>query len=279
MNVTTLVEDTAQDNVLESDFGLSMHIAFKNMQIIFDVGQSGIAINNADKLGVDYKEVDYFVLSHGHHDHHDRNGALGGVLERTSDIRLYASSDIRDELYVDIPNKGMRYCGIDKNLHGVNISQVLDEPYFISPDIVLEKCKIRSGFLPIGNQSLYKLVDGEYIPDDFSHEIFLVIKEDDGLVVFTGCSHTGITNMIDSAIDVFPNMKVKAVFGGLHTYNPLTKTTESVDVLNRLSSKIQSYGNMRIYTGHCTGSIDYDYLKDILGENITRFYSGFVVNL
>ena len=50
-------------------------------KILFDTGQSGAFVGNADLLGIDLASVDMVVLSHGHYDH------TGGVPKLLPRIR------------------------------------------------------------------------------------------------------------------------------------------------------------------------------------------------
>lgn len=49
--------------------------------------------------------------------------------------------------------------------------------------------------------------------DTFDHELLLVIKEHDGLVLFTGCAHSGVLNMVDTAISYFLMRELKQWLG------------------------------------------------------------------
>ena len=43
--------------------------------------------------------------------------------------------------------------------------------------------------------------DEDYVVDDFSDEIVLVVKHEKGLIVIVGCSHVGIVNILETIID------------------------------------------------------------------------------
>ncbi len=68
--ITTLIENNPdENNFLLSEHGLSLYIETDEMKILFDTGQSGDFIENAEKLNVDLSDLKYVVLSHGHYDH------------------------------------------------------------------------------------------------------------------------------------------------------------------------------------------------------------------
>ena len=63
---------------------------------------------------------------------------------------------------------------------------------------------------------------GQYIPDDFDHEIATVyMVKGKGLVVLTSCSHRGVINAVRQAQKVSGIDKVHAVIGGFHIVPPL----------------------------------------------------------
>jgi 7,8-dihydropterin-6-yl-methyl-4-(beta-D-ribofuranosyl)aminobenzene 5'-phosphate synthase len=63
---------------------------------------------------------------------------------------------------------------------------------------------------------------GQYIPDDFDHEIATVyMVKGKGLVVLTSCSHRGVINAVRAAQKASGIDKVHAVIGGFHIVPPL----------------------------------------------------------
>ena len=51
--------------------GFSLYIQTEQSNFLFDVGQDDSFIKNANLLGVNLKDVDWLILSHGHYDHTD----------------------------------------------------------------------------------------------------------------------------------------------------------------------------------------------------------------
>lgn len=276
MKVNILVEDKSVKEVFKSEFGLSMYIEYNGKKMLFDVGPSSVIYENAKQLKIDLKEIDYVILSHGHRDH---IGGIGHLMPIMKSAEVYASQYIGGSYYADHLTKGLTYIGIDRDFDTSNFNFIKEAPIYISEDIVVLKNKYENKFKPYGNKSLFQKVNQKYVLDDFLHEIILVIREKGELVIFTGCSHSGITNMIHSAMDIFPNCLVKGVFGGFHLFNPLTKITESADVINDLVQDLKSYKGCTFFTGHCTGEKAFQILKKELDQNIVRFYSGFGVEI
>lgn len=276
MKVNILVEDKPVDEVFKSEFGLSMYIEYDGKNILFDVGSSSAIYDNAKLLNIDLEEVDYVILSHGHRDH---LGGLKHMMPIVKKSEVYASQFIDGEYYANLLTKGLTYIGIDKEIDTSSFKKIKEDPIFITDNIAIITNKYEDKFKPYGNKSLFQKIDQKYVLDDFSHEIILVIRENGKLVIFTGCSHSGITNMVNSAKDIFPDCPVKGVFGGFHLFNPLTKITESIDVLNNLANDLKSYKGCTFYTGHCTGDKAFQVLKKELDQNLIRFYTGFGVEI
>jgi len=101
----------------------------------------------------------------------------------------------------------------------------------------------------------------------------VVIDEKDGIIIISGCSHHGILNMVETAMDLFPGKNIKAVFGGFHLIgSPLLKNMgESKDAVHEIGKKLMEYPIEKVYTCHCTGEKAYNILKEVMGDKLEYF--------
>lgn len=60
-------------------------------------------------------------------------------------------------------------------------------------------------------------------PDDFSHEQSIVVKLDEGLAVFSSCSHCGPNVVLTEAHQFMPNQPIRALIGGFTSTTPPIK--------------------------------------------------------
>jgi len=98
LKITTLIENNPDDNnLLSSEHGLSLYIEIDEMKILFDTGQSGDFIKNAEKLNVDLSNLKYVVLSHGHYDH---TGGFRNLVDKIGNsYKLIAGKDFFNNKY------------------------------------------------------------------------------------------------------------------------------------------------------------------------------------
>ena len=217
MKITTLIENTASttDPDLVSEWGLSLHIALNDHTILFDTGTSGSFADNAKRLSVNLDSVDATVLSHHHFDH---GGGLRRFLELNSKAKVYMGEVPDGECYIRILRLLKKYIGLDKAIlkEYPDRIEAISKSTEILPDVFVFPHILSSHPKPVGNKQLYLRKDGKLVPDDFTHEILMVIRENGKLVIFTGCSHNGILNMVDTVVKEFGGVPIKAVIGGFH---------------------------------------------------------------
>ena len=91
-----LVEDTAEGNGLHAEHGVSFWIEYGESKLLFDTGQTGVVVKNAEILGIDLAQADAIVISHGHNDH---TGGLEPVLNHAKKAKLYLHPDALDKKY------------------------------------------------------------------------------------------------------------------------------------------------------------------------------------
>jgi 7,8-dihydropterin-6-yl-methyl-4-(beta-D-ribofuranosyl)aminobenzene 5'-phosphate synthase len=85
---------------------------------------------------------------------------------------------------------------------------------------------------------------------------------DKGLVVFSGCSHSGIVNVLHHAQASFPGVPLHAVVGGLHLSGP------SEAIIPETVRDLGRFGLGHIIAGHCTGWRALNALQNAFGDKV-----------
>ncbi len=282
MKITTLIENHLIEKTtdLTAEHGLSLHIEHDGQSILFDTGATAAFGDNAAKLGIDLNTVDLAVLSHHHYDH---GGGLASFLATNDHARVYLRSPDEGEPYARVFRFVRRYIGLDETLFERFAKRFVFVDQFreIAPGIFLFAEIAQTYDRPKGNRYLYlRRADG-YVHDPFKHELILAIREADGIVIFTGCSHSGALNMVKTVVDQFPDVPVKAVVGGFHLIgNPVFKTMGgSKSDVQAIGTEMLDYPVDRYYTGHCTGEKAYAVLKGVMGDRLQSIATGTAIEV
>ena len=106
--------------------------------------------------------------------------------------------------------------------------------------------------------------------------MMLAVEEPEGIVLFSGCCHSGILNMIDRISEFFNDRPIKAVVGGFHLALQPGKAGMSVGVpdIQNMADRFVEKGIQHIFTGHCTGQDAYDALDTLLHSRMGRLSTG-----
>lgn len=117
---------------------------------------------------------------------------------------------------------------------------------------------------------------GKILPDDFHHEQHLVVTEGEKAILFSGCGHQGILNILSTAEEKM-NCNIDAVFGGFHIKKP-SKMHPDPFYVEHLAKKL-SEKEAKYYTCHCTGRKMYGKLQETLKTDIDYVRTGRVVEI
>ncbi len=279
MKITVLAENSvckSNSLKLKAENGLSLYIEFEEKKILYDTGQSDIFIHNAMAMGINLSQVDYLVISHGHFDH---GGGLKHFQKINEKARIFLHVNAADNYYTRIFGFFPYYVGLDQKIFAQN-----SKVYFIDQDTQIEdKIILLEGFTevfpqPESNKVLFKKTENRFIADKFNHELAMLLIENDEIVLFSGCSHSGIINIIDEVKLFSKNMRIKATFGGLHIHNPISKKNESAEYITNLSIALGETESV-FYTGHCTGERNILFVKGWMGKKIQKITTGDVIEL
>jgi 7,8-dihydropterin-6-yl-methyl-4-(beta-D-ribofuranosyl)aminobenzene 5'-phosphate synthase len=277
MRITTLVENrpSPDDPALQAEWGLSQHVEIGAHRLLLDTGASDAFACNAALLGIDIGAVHAAVLSHHHSDH---GGGLRRFLELNDHAPVYLAQAPAGEPTARLFGLISKPAGIDRGLmaeHAARFKVVRERTeilpgVFVLPDIGGHHPR------PSGNRMLYVRTGSDFTPDDFRHEVVVALEERDSLVVFTGCSHNGVLNMVERVQREFPGKPVKAVVGGFHlvALPPFNRMSDRRSDVAAMGRKILELGVEATWTGHCTSTRAFDVLRDAMGDRVQQLHTG-----
>jgi 7,8-dihydropterin-6-yl-methyl-4-(beta-D-ribofuranosyl)aminobenzene 5'-phosphate synthase len=249
MKLSILVDNnTIIDHYFYGEPAVSYLIEDNGTKVLFDTGYSDIFIKNAEKLGIDLATINYLVLSHGHNDH---TGGLPFLMKklnkRTTHPKpmLIAHPQALSPKHLDTENIGLAAASLE--LQQTFSFMLTKQPYKISDKLIfLGEIPTYFEFESRHAIGLYQRDDGQKQEDLLLDDSALVYKSDMGLVIITGCSHSGICNIIKHAQEVSGEQKIADVIGGFHLLNA------STDRINNTIDFFTHNTPSKIHTCHCT---------------------------
>ncbi len=233
---------------------VSLTAAGKTRKALFDFGFSATgALQNASTLGVHLAEIEAMILSHGHMDHH---GGLPAFVERIGgkgiELVLHPAA-FRSARYLKLSEeRRMRLPSPDRGRLETTGVRVVPSP---TPRPMLGDTLLFLGEVPRRTEFEKGMLKARY--EEGGTEKFDPMEDDSavvahvkgkGLVVLSGCSHSGIVNTVTYARQVTGVDELFAVMGGFHLtgadFEPIIgRTTEALKALNPRF----------IVPTHCTG--------------------------
>ena len=216
MRIVTLVENTKPvHSSLQERFGLGFYIEVEGRKILFDNGPDNTFEINANQLGINLAEVDAYILSHAHYDH---GAGLRDFFRINSKAQVYLLEEAAGS-YFSKSKDPCRYIGISHTLFSEHAHRFnfFNNPMTLFGNIRLMRVAEQGYFKP-SNPFLLKEENGELVSDDFKHELVMSIVENLHQVVFTGCAHTGIMNMLETVLTADPEVPISTVVGGFQRW-------------------------------------------------------------
>ena len=232
------------------------------------MGKNENIVYNAKQLDVHLDQVDTVVISHAHLDH---GGALDIFLENNSTATIYLQKSAFEKYYA-VTGNTKQEIGLNRALKTHPQVRLVDGFIRLDAELSLfSKILGRKLTSPL-NACLCKQTQQEIVPDDFEHEQCLVVESEGKKLLFGGCAHNGIVNILERGEDICKT-QFDFVFSGFHLFDPITKTPESPELVAAIAQELLRRKTV-FYTGHCTGQEVFARLKKLMGKKIEYASAG-----
>jgi len=237
MEILGIVDNYKKSDNYKTDWGFSVGITTDHYNIIFDTGNDPEVLkHNMRELDLDLKNrnIDLLFISHNHTDH---TGGLNYFLDNYYLKNIAVPYDIDQEIF--------------KNISKLDNTRIMD----IKSPTTLDLNIHTTGAM------------GEEIKEQA-----LVIETKKGLILLVGCSHPGISEIIEYVEKTF-NDRIHLLIGGFHFYKLYEEKLDK-EINYLLNSDID-----HIAPTHCTGDRARKILKEKLGDKFVDFGVGYKINI
>jgi len=232
VSIAIIYDNNPYKKGLETAWGFSCFVKGTAKTILFDTGGDGsLLLRNMKSLVIDPKEIDIIFLSHIHKDH---VGGVWNIIEKNPKVIVYIPESFSDSFKKEVKD------------HGIKLVEV---------------------------QRPIKVCEGLYSTGELGTDIkeqSLIIHDERGLIVITGCAHPGIVNVVKKVKDCF-RRDIFLLIGGFHLGG------KSKDELKKIVSILKKAGVHSIGPCHCTGDTAREVLKEEYQKNLINVGVGGVI--
>ena len=233
--VTTMTEEQPRTMLL--DFGFS----------------EDVVARNAAALGVNLTKVEVAALSHGHLDHF---GGLAQVAARIGkkglELVLHPVAFRRNRYMEPTQDMKFRMPPLEEEkveAAGFKVTKSKEALLLLNGDVLfLGEIPRRTSFEKGLPWAFYE-ENGQRVWDPTEDDTALVLNlGNKGLIVISGCAHSGIVNTVEYAREITGISKVHAIMGGFHLTGPAFEP-----IIDDTIKSIKRIGPDYIIPTHCTG--------------------------
>jgi 7,8-dihydropterin-6-yl-methyl-4-(beta-D-ribofuranosyl)aminobenzene 5'-phosphate synthase len=261
ITISILADDRVTKSGFIAEHGFSAFVKTDDEAFLFDAGQGMVLHHNARMMGINLCDNENVILSHGHYDH--ANGVR--MLYCNSKIRIYSHPVILQSRFKKTAPDEYKNIGIEWLDNAVVTDKIewnlSEQPQVLSGNLVLSGQIPRITDFEASDEPFYILNEQRrYEPDEILDDQALFISTKLGIIIVTGCAHSGLVNTVLHARKVLNQDKIHAIVGGTHLLHASTER------LAKTVQFLQSAGVDLLYAGHCTGFEPACYLKSQLKE-------------
>lgn len=230
------------------EWGFAALIEADGERILFDTGKrEKTVIQNAKELNIDLDNIENVYLSHNHKDH------TGGLLSLKKEFtNSFLKAHIGKGIFFSRPRKD----GTDHYLLENKIRLQKSGINFITHNTATQILPNiwTTGYVPrvYDEKNWSKLgqlidADGNRKEDTIPEDQSLFFDTKNGIVLVSGCGHSGLVNTLEHISNLFPNRPIYKIIGGFHLF----KLDD--EKLRWTVNKMKNFGVKYFVGAHCTG--------------------------
>jgi len=245
--IVVLVENIASRDDLVAEHGLSVWIEANGLRFLFDTGQGGALVRNAEALGIALKSADAVLLSHGHYDH---TGGLAHVLDRQDPPALHIHPAAVEPKYSRGAGGPVRDVGMPLKVRDF-VRSAPGLRWTVGPTEVCPGLFLTG---PVPRRNSFEDTGGPFfsdeqcrVPDALTDDQAAFMDTPEGLVVVLGCAHSGVINTLRYIRDLGWRAPIRAVMGGMHLLNA------GRERMDRTAEALKEFEIGQLFPAHCTG--------------------------
>lgn len=242
MKLTVLMDNnTYIDQYYLGEPAVSYYMEEGDVRMLLDCGYSDAFLRNAQAMGIDLSKLTHIVFSHGHDDHTRGLQFLKEAVD-LQNVEIIAHPDCFFPREEDGLGFGAPYLPAEvADFARLTLSA---EPVWITDKLLyLGQIADTIGFearRPIGKRQSEEIWTDDYCYDDTA----LAYQTDEGVFIITGCSHSGICNIVEQAKALTGDDRIAGILGGFHLFDVDDRLLQTIDYLE--SCNIRDF-----YPCHC----------------------------
>ncbi|WP_421223466.1 MBL fold metallo-hydrolase [Aeromonas enteropelogenes] len=251
LTFSVLVDDDVYLPGCLPEKGLLLLLECDGLRVLFDSGRGRVLRHNAAVMRVDLASLSHVVLSHGHYDH---VGGVGSLPLYPTPIPLIACPDVFCErgYFLSLPFLRRNLYRLSGDLEQESLTARGLRPHCSAEPVWLSKRLVFLGSILRRDRAApsllgYILRGGKVEKDLISDDSALAYKSEQGLIVFIGCGHAGVENIVERAREVCGDERIHAIIGGLHLKFSGPQRAAA------LGTYLQEEGVESVFACHCTG--------------------------
>jgi 7,8-dihydropterin-6-yl-methyl-4-(beta-D-ribofuranosyl)aminobenzene 5'-phosphate synthase len=232
---------------------ISIYDGGKKHNILLDTAENGVSLkNNIDILELDLKSVENLVLSHAHSDHTHGLEWVMTQLDRKASVIAHPDVFLTGRTCIDAGKTIINDCPSKEMITSCG-NQIIEsrEPYFDSENLFTVTGQIprKTNFEKLKYESYLERAGVKEFDNILDDQAIAINIKDKGLLIISGCAHSGIINTVNYSKEITGVDKVYGVIGGFHLPPKIKSnvTEKTIEAFKKINPEI-------IVPMHCTGT-------------------------